>query len=657
MKKVRRRIWPVFIMLMLVLSMSLPGSFSTGSGSLAAPPEPEDKFGGFTIELDVGEDGDITLREVSIGELSLELPTDEEEPMTIEFGGLKLKNVSTEALGAVLEKFDLEVEIPEIGVEPEQVKVFTDHEVQHVAVHKVSHGAFQEVGVFVNNLKALEAKMSDEVVDTILAESGLEEAVTELLTPVLMMEEATIIVRFPGAEEEVSFADEIETEYGAAMNRIEVGATIAGTKEAGEFVSAGGITILEANELLEGMGTAPILGKLLANPLAILDAKQLTTKAGRNGLWVEDNNGRFVEVAWDKESRAAIYDLVPLALDLAELAESPIQEMYTEILTDTISLVEGWLPNTEVEFVLHNATGAKEDLPTVHIGQQLTLELNEDRELTVEGVPVGEVFLDYETLEPLLPTAVCIDFANGKRKEARATINGKPLPSVFLGEHAVTEIGSVLAESLAEDVPGLEKVPWEKVDTLLGGIHVEGVVFAVEGEVPEELGLDYAAAEEPLKDGLRIVPRVTLDHQGHIAIGGTRLTPFLGAAAAQITETVSLVAAYVPTDTVASVTVGPNAILVELNNETLVGISWDSKLRGNLLGIATEAADIDLPEFTLGLVTFLPDWEETITDKLAGKGWGRWGLEVEIVEEIPPSSLERFAARLGWLKLPETETP
>lgn len=686
MKNVRRKIWPVFVVLVLLLSMSLPETLLAEEPARSAEaPKPEDEFEGFTFEFDVAEDGSVTAREVSIGAFSLELPTDEEKPIIVEFGGLKLKNVGTKALGTVMEKLGLEVEIPEIALEPEQVKAFVEHDVQHLAVHKVSHGEFQEVGAFVNNVKTLEAKMSDETLDLILEESGLEEAAAALLAPALMMKEATFIVRFPGAEEEVSFADKIEPKYGAALNRIEVGATVSGTNGApAEIVSAGGFTIAETNELLEGMGSLPIGNKLaVVNLLTLLESEKVVATAGRNGAKIESDNGHWVEVAWDQESREAIYDLIPV---VAQLAEFEVPEGVTDVLT----LVEDVLPNTEAKLVVHNAEKTKEDMPSIHLGQTLGLELRDDAHLFLGEVDLGPTLLMTETFKTIGTAAIRFDGSARQLRSVIGTEGGEQMPIVFLGEGAFSNIGRTLTEDVTSTASSLvnllrmEEAPedltstitstarlLEIVDDLVGRIYIGELALTTEGE-EREADLDYTAAVTPTEKA--IVPTILLGRKGGMAFtfgepekGAIGVTRYMGAQAAPITGTIASVVNFIPKGVESvGLTIDSNAVMVRLNGAPgpLAGIDWDPELRGNLLEVVDKAtgAKDTINELSFGIVAeVFPDWDVTLTEILVGAGKLQWGVEVafvESVEEIPPTALEELLLRLGVLPpLPEPTPP
>jgi len=676
-KRVRRKIWFVFVALALLLSMGLADGALVGEPpKLAAAPEPETEFEAFTFEFDVAEDGSVTAREVSIGAFSLELPTDEEEPIIVEFGGLKLKNVGTKALGAVAEKLGLEVEIPEIALEPEQVKAFVDHDVQHLAVHKVSHGEFQEVGVFVNNVKTLEAKISDETLDLILKESGLEEAAAALLAPALMMKEVTFIVRFPGAEEEVSFSDNIEPQYGAALNRIEVGATVSGTNGApAEIVSAGGFAVAETNELLEGMGSLPIGNKLaVVNLLTLLESEKVVATAGRNGAKIESDNGHWAEVAWDQESREAIYDLVPV---VAQLAEFEVPEEVADVLT----LVEDVLPNTEAKLVVHNAEETKEDMPSIHLGQTFGLVVRDNGHLSLGEVDLGSTLLMPETFKTIGTAAIRFDGAKRQLRSVVGTEGGKQMPIVFLGEGAFSNIGRTLTEDVTStassmaNLLGVEEAPenlastiastarlLEIADDLVGRIYIGELALTTEGE-EREADLDYTAAVPPTEKA--IVPTIILGRKGGVAFtfgepekGAIGVTHYMGAQAAPITGTIAPVVNFIPKGIESvGLTIDSNAVMVWFNGAPvpLAGIDWDPELRGNLLGIVdqTTGAKETVNELSLGIVgEVFPDWDVTLMEILVGAGELQWGVEVafvESVDEIPPTRAEQILSRLGIL--------
>lgn len=619
-------------------------------GMVSAAPIPGGQVEGFTIHLDVSEDGTITPREVSVGKLSLEIPGDE-EPMVLDFGGLTMKNVSKDRLESFMGKLGLAVEIPEMAMEPEQVKAFTDHDVRLLAVHKKSHGEFQEIGIFANNVKTLEATMSDEALDLALEKSRLRKSAAALLSPFLMMEEATVSVRFPGTEGKPAFNDKIEAEAGAALNLIEAGATISG----GEVGSVGGVTVQEANQVLRGMGAAPIWNKLAFAPLEELQADRVVATAGRNGFRLEDDQGRWVETAWDEESREALYGLIPVALDFGEMAGYSVPSM--ESLSGSISLAEKWLPNTDVKLVVHDTSVTQEDLPRIRIGQVLEMELDEEGRLSLSGVDLGYTTLDYEALEPFRWAAVRFD---GEEREIRSTVAGKAMPILFLGDQAIAQTGSLVSGQ----VPDLEQVPWKKGDALLNRIEVQGVVFDITGQAPDQLDLEYGAERSAVRR-LAVLPILVGRKDGHVALGDPErgaldVTQFMGARAASLEAIVKTYAAYVPQELgQATLTVDSNEVTVGFNGPA-VGIRWDQTLRGNLLGVVDQATGMKAAmRRTLepvGLSEAIIDQVETaLIERLVGAGWLRWGVKVTLLEDvkgIPPTKVEQRLSQMGLLPKP-----
>jgi hypothetical protein len=616
---------------------------------------------GFVIHLEVSEDGTLTPREVSLGALSLEIPG-EEEPMMIDLEGISVKNFSQEGLESFLKSLGLAVEIPRLVIAPEQVEVLMAHGIQSVAIQKKSQGDYQEIGIFANNVKAFEAKMSDAALDLALAQVGLVDMAESLLGSFLMMDEATVSLSFPGSGGEVVLADVIEPEKGEPLNRIEAGATLAGN----EIVSIAGVTLDEVNEVLDEMGGLVMWRKLAVAPLDMLDANQIVATAGRNGLRLGDDQGRWMEIAWDKDSRAALYDLVPMSFDLMQSVGYSVPEMYADMVPTVVALVEAWLPNTELTFVAHGATEVVEDLPVIQIGQMLTVELDEEARLSIGGMSLGKVALDYNAIAPYKWVALRFD---GENREIRSAVAGQSLPVVYFGDHAIAQAGSLLAQNLA--IPGLATVPWEKGDALLERIYIRGVALATAGEVPDESVLDYKAKQ--LRVMRYFIPSVLVGlEDGHVALGNADgavdIVHYLGVQGQPVADMVKMYTAQIPKGLAqASLTVDPNKLTVDLvsdgHNSSILGIRWDPDLRKNLLGVVDQATGMNMmvdqaaQELAfLGLSQeSIPQVETTLLEYLVGAGTFRWGVQVTLIdsmEGVPPTPIEEAISNFGLIRLP-----
>ncbi len=642
--------------ILLVLGLLL---LTLGIGSASA--EPVSQVEGFVIHLEVSEDGTITPHEVSLGALSLEIPG-EEEPMIIDLEGVSVKNFSQEGLENFLKSLGMAVEIPRFVLAPEQVEVLMAHGVQSVAIHKKSHGDYQEIGIFANNTKAFEAKMSDAALDLALAEMGLVDVAESLLGSFLMMEEATVSLSFPGAGGEVVFTDMVEAAKGEPLNRIEAGATLAGN----EIVSVAGITIDEVDEVLDEMGGLVMWRKLAVSPLDMLDANQIVATAGRNGLRLEDDQGKWAEIAWDNDSRAALYDLVPMAFDLMQSVGYSVPDVYADMIPTVTALVEAWLPNTELKFVVHGATESVEDLPVIHVGQMLTVELDEEARLSIGGMSLGKVALDYNAIAPYKWLALRFD---GENREIRSAVAGQSMPIVCFGDHAIAQAGDLLAENLA--MPGLSTIPWDKGDALLERIHIRGVALTTPGETPDESVLDYKAKQ--LKVVRYFIPSVLIGlEDGHVALGNADgavdIVHYLGVQGQPVADTVKMYTAQIPKGLAqASLTVDPNKLSVDLvtdgHNSSILGIRWDPDLRKNLLSVVDKATGMNVmvdqaaQELAfLGLSQeSIPQVETTLLEYLVGAGTFRWGVQVTLIdsmEGVPPTPIEEAISNFGLIRLP-----
>jgi hypothetical protein len=642
--------------ILLVLGLLL---LTLGIGSASA--EPVSQVEGFAIHLVVSEDGTLTPREVSLGALSLEIPG-EEEPMIVDLEGISVKNFSQEGLESFLQGLGLAVEIPRLVIAPEQVEVLMNHGIQSLAIHKKSHGDYQEIGIFANNTKAFEAKMSDAALDLALAEVGLVDMAESLLGSFLMMNEATVSLSFPGAAGDVVFTDMIEAAKGEPLNRIEAGATLAGN----EIVSVAGVTLNEINEVLDEMGGLVMWRKLSVAPLEMLDANQIVATAGRNGLRLGDDQGRWMEIAWDQDSRMALYDLVPMSFDLMQSVGYSVPDMYADMIPTVTALVEAWLPSTELKLVVHEATEMVEDLPEIQIGQMLTVELDEEARLSIGGMSLGKTTLDYNAIAPYEWIALRFD---GKNREIRSAVAGQSMPIVFLGDHAVAQAGDLLAQNMA--IAGLSKIPWDKGDALLERIYIHGVALAAAGQTPDEGALDYKAKQ--LRIARYFIPSVLIGREdGHIALGdangAVNLTYYLGPQGKPLADTVKMYTAQVPQGLAqASLTVDPNKLTVDLvsdgHNSSILGIRWDPDLRQSMLSVIDKATGMNMmvdqaaQELAfLGLSKeSIPQVETTLLEYLVGAGTFRWGLQVTLIdsmEGVPPTPIEEAISSFGLIRLP-----
>ncbi len=626
----------------LLVCLVLPCSANVASAVEETPA----LFAGFTLEVDIGEDGNVTVRNLDLGELHIALPANGEE-VELDLAGVRVKNVSTRSLERALANFGLPVQIPRLALDPQQVATLSSHGIEHLAISKISHGSWQELSLYVNNTKTLEADAADETLVFALANTTLGDLERDLAETLLLMEDARIIANFPSAQGVFSFTDEIESEEAQALNLIEAGATISGTASAGEIISVGAVTVDEMNAVLEDMGMQRWWPHLVANPLSLVESEVITATAGRNGFRVESDNGHWANVAWDQEARHSIYTLLPAAMDLAELNgyALPVSE---RDLAFTADLVEAILPHTEVQLTIRNGMEQMEGSPRIDVGQQLTFEVDEAGRLLFEGMWVGETDLDHSVFDNLGPLALCWD---GERKEVRYSIDGVPLPPVFIGEDAVTQIGPMAAESL----PGLGNTPWSKVDALLANTHIGGVVLATAGGAPEELGLDYSVGTGS-KPQTGFMPSLIVDREGGVGLGNANaalnLTPWLERNGTSLTGFARLIP---PAIGSAQLAVDSSRVDVTLNEADVpvAGLRWDNELRKN----AFDAIDRELSlrtlvnETTFGILEMLlPTWEETVTEIVAGGRGFQWGVSVTVVdsvEDLPPSAPQRLLDALG----------
>ncbi len=602
----------------------------------------------FNLELDIENDGSITIRELTLDEVDISIPVDGEE-IEIHLDGVQLRNVSANNLEKLFASYGYPTKIPDLALDPLQVGLLVGHGVEHIGLRKESHGSWQELSLYINNTKTLEAEFADKTLDLLLAEMQLGEREAELVQSFLLKGESQVLVNLPKAESQATFADQIETRNTPPLNLVKAGATISGTASAGEILSVGGITFEEANKLLEGLGIPTRWPYLIANPLAVLETETVTAIAGRNGLRLDSKNGHWAQLAWDKEGREILYQMVPAVLDLADMYGYPLQ-VPEGAIANTLALVETTLPSTEIQLTIHNSEEQVDSSPQIQIGQVLTLEVDKAGTVLLEGVPAGTTFVDYSWIDYLGPVALSWD---GEAKEIRYTSDGLALPPLFVAEDAAAQAGNIVTGGFPDTV--LEEAPWSKIDDLLGNTEVSGIVIATAGSAPEELNLAYST-ERGIRPQARALPSLVLDREGNIALGNQQaafnLTPYLEERGISLTE----IARSVPLGVeAATLSVDSNQVGISLNgaNDPIAGLRWDYDLRQNAFDTADKAFGVrnyvNLATYGIADVVF-PNWEETATEMVAGGRGFQWGVQltlVDDVEELPPSPAEKLLQRLG----------
>ena len=616
--------WFVFLVMLLVgLALAVAPVSAQGPQSLP------DKL---TIELAFEEDGEWVANATLEG---LKLQPVADFNTSIEVGQLQLKELTPASLKAAMDKWlGLEVDIPALS--PEEVKLMMDHGVQYLAVRKSLIGDSQEVSLYENGKVLFTLQVSDEAIDAALAQLGLADF-SDLITVATNMDEATVILRFPatGKELPVSFEDVVEPASSPPTNLIEAGATVHSTETKTEIVSVAGVTAEELNKALRQMGARP-LADLVPLPLTDLNVKQVDVTLGRNGLEVNDHNGRWAKLLWDRESRGAAYEFLPVIDDFVDLELGGLDPSVRSLIEnpDVQSSVESWVGDTEIRFSTYVGEEPQESPPKVHIAQPLIAELDEKDNLIVGGVDIGAI-QNADLLRSLLPIAAKWD---GTRRELRATINGdKPIPYLFFGENALPKIGPLLSKGL----------PWGETEKILENTDLTAVL-AARGETPSSVQLDYAAKSVP-SPALRLVPRIVVDREGHIGLGEppTRISGLLEAVGVPISKTIEpYVKAYAAGANLIGIRVNPNAITFEINAEPVAGIRWDSELRRNLIEAIPDEI-IPLPSLPFGLQALIPkDWKSLLVENLVQM---EWGSEIAVTEEIPESFWDPLLSRLGQL--------
>lgn len=661
------------------------------------PKEPEATFEGFTLHIKVNETGSLEFPLLEVAPFSLELPAEEgEEPVTLELeGALRAKNLSADRLEAFMGSMGFQADLAAMKqpvLQPEQLQVLVENGLQSIAIQKESHGDTQDISSFLNGVRIFQGETSDEMVDLFLEHSVITGPLMSLVQPIVYMDKATIIMELPSKEEvKIGFEDQIQPERGLALNRIRVGATVSGTEEAGAVLSVAGFRIANLNPVLSGLGSLPIWDKLVYNPLALLESEEVVVKGGRNGLGLDDGNGHWARLSWDKEGRGEIYDcILPAAFDLMELAqkeataeavkagEKPppplISPQMTEAITKNLELVEGILPFTEVEFRLHNHEGdgdVGKDLPVIKLQQPLKITVMNDARLVVNDVPFFPTVFITEALEPV--GFVAVGLRNG---ELRTNVLTHTLPVLYIGDEVFGTLAEALTENLtstisttlsllgpAVNTPNITSTITstaqilKMVDPLVENLWVECVTFGLEGNELEP-NLDYVVTHTVTKTeelGAKFVPRITLGREdGNIGIGdpkkgGQRLTALPGVAAEPLTTTVKQILDYIPGGIqLARVELTPEEAVVLINGERLAGVEWNDELRGNSIQVIDS---LKIPELELLdlVASFFPgkDLKSILTQTLLE---ARLGFEIAVEDEVPPGFLETLLERLQLLQ-------
>ncbi len=603
----------------------------------------------FNLEIDIENDGSITIRELKLKELDISIPVDGEE-VAMHLDGLQLRNVSAGNIEKILSNYGLSAQIPDLSLDPQQVGILVGYGIEHIGLRKESHGSWQELSIYINDTRILEASFADRTLNLLLAEMQLPETETRLIQSLLLQNEGHLLIHLPKAKTAFAFTDQIQTATEAPANFIKAGATVSGTASAGEILSVGGVTVEETNKLLKGMGMPARWPYLVSNPLAVLEMETVTAIAGRNGLRLESNNEHWAQLTWDKEGRESIYQIIPAILSLAETNgyQLPISE---QVIAAYANLAETVLPQTELELVIYNSEESVESTPQIQIGQVLTFELDKSGTVLLEGNPVGITHLNYSWIDYLGPLALSWE---GEAKEVRYTSNGVTLPPFFVAEDAATQAGNIVAGSFP-NTAALKEAPWSKIDNLLENTDITGIVIATAGAAPEELGLEYTA-ESGMKPQARALPSLVVDREGNIALGNKRaalnLTPYLeerGISLAEVTRSIPLGVE------AATLSVDSNQVGITLNgvDDPIAGLRWDYTLRQNTFDTVDKAFGVrgyvNLATYGIADAVF-PHWEETVTEMVAGGRGFQWGIQLTVVddvEKLPPSPAEKLIKRLG----------
>ncbi len=595
-----------------------------------AQGEPREPFN-IVLEVDFEENGEW------IASVGIESPGMMPFPGLPNFiaGNLRLEDQSYASLNTLFALFGMEMELPKAN--PEQVQNAVDAGLESIAITKAFlEDGTQELRLYANDELLVVAEASDPLMAEALATLGVGD-MEEWLLPLLTGSEATVIFRFPAeGKAEVTLADDLEPSEGAEKNVVSLGATVAQDEGSLVPISVAGFSIEEVRDLAEDMGIEFTLPSIPTTVLADYDIEQLAISAGQDGLLVDAGDGRWGRLGWDADSRAAAVEMLPAVGKFLYWDFGDVPKYLAE--------AEPWIADTSVELILHVSDTSQEGVPTLSIGKPIVVELADDGGVMVAGYDLGAmgVAVDMDAIEPYLDALPLAAVWDGENMQFRFSVAGAPMPYVAVNPETLPSVAGLFLS---------DSVPMEKITDILEEAHLE-VAVGLEGDV-ERTSLDYEAADsEPAK--LFIVPTLAIDREGNFGIGGDspmRVSTILAGLGVDIDEVQDMVRLYAlgygDDLDVIGITVDPARLELAVDRETALEIMWDEELRGNLLGVVEGYYPIpDIPF----IGNIFPDWKTTLINAAVGTGWGQWGLELEIVDEVPASGLERTLQGFGLLR-------
>ena len=400
-------------------------------------------------------------------------------------------------------------------------------------------------------------------------------------------------------------------------------------------VSAMGFSADEIEALAGVLGMQVALPSIPTTMLADLNVEQLAISAGQDGLHVDAGDGRWVKLGWDADSRAAAVELLPaigqfLYWDFGDVPAYMV-------------MAEKWIAVTGVELNLYVADAPQESTPTLSMNEPILVEVDGDGGVIADGIDLGPmgVAIDTAMIEPyldFLPVAVRWD---GEASELHLSAGGAMMPLISINPDTLPKFAGLFLS---------DAVPMEKITAILGDADLE-VAVGTEGNVPKP-SLDYEV-EDTSEKLVYAVPRLVIDEEGNFGLGDppmrvSSMLEGLGVDISQVTEMARLYAlGYGDDIDQLTVTVDPDAIGLSIDKVTAAKILWDEDLRDNLLAIIETYYPI--PDIPL-IESVFPDWKEDAINAAVGAGWGVWGVEIAIVDEIPASDLETTLQAFGILR-------
>lgn len=609
--------------------------------ALAAEPERADEVAAesqgqaagllnIVLELTFDENGEW------VADVSIESPGMKPIPGLPNFiaGNLRFEDQSYASLKTLFGLFGMDMDIPK--ADPAQVQGAVDAGLASIAIKKTFlEDGVQEICLYANDRLLLAVEASNPVLVEALGALGAG-GMEGWLLPLLTESESTVVLHFPTEDAAVvTLEDGLEPSEGPHANMLSLGATVAESDGTLQFVSVAGFSVDEVQGLVGGMGMPLTLPSIPLTILSDYNVEQLTISAGQDGLLVDAGDGRWIRLGWDVDSRAAAVEMLPAVGEFLYWDFGDVPKYLAQ--------AEPWIADTGIELNLYVSGTPQEGTPQLSINEPIVVELADDGGVIVEGYDLGAmgVTVDLDPIKPYidaLPLAVSWD---GEDMQLRLSVDGAEMPYFAVNPETLPRVAGLFLS---------ESVPMEKVTAILGDAQLN-VAVGLEGTV-EKTRLDYeAAGAQPAK--VVVIPRLVIDQEGRFGVGDppmriSTILDGLGIDTDQVQAMARLYALGYGDDlNVIGITLDPAAIQLTVDSEVALAIRWDKAMRQDLLGIVERYYPIpDIPF----IENLFPQWKSTVIDAAVGTGWGTWGLEVAIVDELPASPIESTLEAFGLLR-------